>query len=75
MPFHYLELPLCQWTSKYEPLVIQSIPRILVLKIGQAATTSLLIYLEAAELEEVVKNQVEQFSVQLEEIVLSISEK
>lgn len=73
IPLHYLELPLCQWTSKYEPMVIELIPGV-VIKIGQATSNELAHLFRKLKLEEVVRNQVEQFPVKrLEDIVLSIS--
>lgn len=76
IPLHYLEKPFSEWTEPYESKIIDNIiPRVVKL-VGQAISNELLDLLKKLEIEEIVKTQVEQFSVShLEEIVLAISRR
>ncbi|WNF37549.1 DUF445 family protein [Bacillaceae bacterium IKA-2] len=76
IPLDYLEKPLCEWAGAYESkMIVDIIPRFVQI-IGQAISNELLNLLKKLEIEEIVKTQVEQFSVsRLEEIVLSISKR
>lgn len=76
IPLHYLEKPLCEWTEPYESkLAAEIIPRVVKI-VGQAISNKLFDLLKKLELEEVVRTEVEKFSVnRLEEIVLSISRR
>lgn len=76
VPLAYLDKPLDEWTAVIElPLVEEVVPRALD-KIGQAVSKELVHLLKKLHLEEVVKDQVEQFSVsRLEDMVLSISRR
>ncbi|QOY36378.1 DUF445 domain-containing protein [Anaerobacillus isosaccharinicus] len=76
VPLAYLDKPLDEWTAIIEkPLVEEVVPRALD-KIGQAVSKELVHLLKKLHLEEVVKDQVEQFSVsRLEDMVLSISRR
>lgn len=76
IPLHYLEKPFSEWPEPYESKIIDNIiPRVVKL-VGQAISNELLDLLKKLEIEEIVKTQVEQFSVShLEEIVLAISRR
>lgn len=76
IPLHYLHAPLHSWTYKYEDRIVSEIVPAFVGKVGQAISAELANLLKKLHLEDVVKNQVEQFAVErLEDIVLSISRK
>jgi uncharacterized membrane protein YheB (UPF0754 family) len=76
IPLEQLDKPLYEWSSMIEkPLVEEIVPRIIE-KIGRAISNELVHLLKKLQLEDVVKNQVEQFSVsRLEDMVLSISRR
>ncbi len=76
IPFAQLDQPLKQWTVKIEQPVVEGIIPLAVSRVGQAISSELATLLKKLKLEEVVKEQVEQFSVsRLEEMVLSISRR
>lgn len=76
VPFDYLHKPFYEWTHNYElQITNEFIPKIVNIA-GQMISDQLAYLLKKLRLEEVVKEQVEQFSVErLEEMVLSISRK
>lgn len=76
IPLAYLDKPFYEWTQVIEqPLVEEIVPKTIE-KIGQAISSELVSLLKKLKLEEVVKDQVEQFSVKrLEDMVLSISRR
>lgn len=76
IPFNQLDEPINKWTTNLEqPLVEEIVPKAIDL-IGQAISKELVHLLQKLKLEDVVKNQVEQFSVaRLEDMVLSISRR
>lgn len=76
VPLDYFDRPLSEWAPKYEHQIIGEMVPKLVNSMGQAASNEIVHLLKKLHLEEVVKNQVEQFSVErLEDIVLSISKR
>ncbi|WP_100371899.1 DUF445 domain-containing protein [Bacillus sp. FJAT-45037] len=74
--FQWIEQPLSEWTSSYEePLLTKVVPK-LVDATADLLATHLEGLLERLHLEEIVREQVEAFSVErLEELVLTISKK
>ncbi|MFN7249277.1 MAG: DUF445 domain-containing protein [Anaerobacillus sp.] len=76
IPLDHLDKPLYEWSPMIEkPLVEEIVPR-MIEKIGRAISNELVHLLKKLQLEDVVKNQVEQFSVsRLEDMVLSISRR
>lgn len=76
IPLHYLEKPFYEWTGPHElEMVAEIIPRVVKI-VGQAISNKLIDLLKKLELEEIVRTEVEKFSVnRLEEIVLSISRR
>ena len=76
VPMHYLDQPFHEWTHQYEQQMINDLTPKFVKKIGQATSRELVHLLKKLQLEDVVKSQVEQFSVsRLEDMVLSISRR
>jgi uncharacterized membrane protein YheB (UPF0754 family) len=76
IPLDYFEKPFHEWTARFELQMINDIIPNAVKIVGQVISNGLVELLKKLELEEVVKIQVEQFSVsRLEEIVLSISRR
>ncbi|MCT8139483.1 DUF445 family protein [Anaerobacillus sp. CMMVII] len=76
VPFNYLDKPLYEWSPLLEKTLVDEVVPKTIFKIGQAISAELVHLLKKLELEEVVKNQVEQFSVKrLEDMVLSISRR
>lgn len=76
IPLEYLDKPLQDWTPFIEQhLVTEVVPR-MIAKIGQAISRELVYLLKKLQLEDIVKEQVEQFSVnRLEEMILSITSR
>ncbi len=76
VPVHYLDEPFHRWTQQYEQHLLNDLTPRFVKKVGQTISDELVHLLKKLKLEEVVKHQVEQFSVKrLEDMVLSISRK
>ncbi|OIJ11905.1 hypothetical protein BKP35_11380 [Anaerobacillus arseniciselenatis] len=76
VPVHYFDEPFHRWTQQYEQHLLNDLTPRFVKKVGQTISDELVYLLKKLKLEEVVKHQVEQFSVKrLEDMVLSISRK
>ncbi|OIJ21381.1 hypothetical protein BKP45_00965 [Anaerobacillus alkalidiazotrophicus] len=75
IPTYFLEMPLYKWMNKYDIVIYQIIPYLV--QNGQTAISrELATFLTKLKLEDVVKNEVEQFPVmRLEEMILSISKR
>ncbi|MFA9457513.1 DUF445 domain-containing protein [Halalkalibacter sp. AB-rgal2] len=74
--FHWMKSPIKEWSNQYESTVMDVvIPRAVTVLIGLIASR-LEILLEQVHLDDIVKEQVEAFSVErLEDLVLSISRR
>ncbi|OIJ11399.1 hypothetical protein BKP37_15715 [Anaerobacillus alkalilacustris] len=75
IPTYFLEMPLHKWMNKYNAVIVRIIP--FLVQNGQTAISrELATFLTKLKLEDVVKNEVEQFPVmRLEEMILSISKR
>ncbi|RXI99872.1 DUF445 family protein [Anaerobacillus alkaliphilus] len=76
VPFTKLDKPLKEWSLIIEQPLINEVVPLAVNKVGQAVSSELVTLLTKLKLEDVVREQVEQFSVsRLEDMVLSISRR
>lgn len=76
IPFEYIERPFVQFPPEYEKVIVHEYIPLLVTQVGQVVSAKIPLIMEKLKIENVVTNQVEQFSVKrLEEMVLSISKK
>ncbi len=77
IPFYqWLELPLNQWTANYEEKIIEEVIPKAVDLIIEVLATHIESLLERFHLDEIVREQVQAFSIErLEELVISISKR
>lgn len=76
IPFQYFNKPMSEWAVRYELQIVERYIPLLVSSVGQAFSNKVTTIMQKLRLEDIVKNQVEQVSVErLEDMVLSISKK